>query len=324
MLLIGDIGGTNTRLVLFENNEKLKKVKERRFLSANYSTLSVAVHKFLKEENVKIDKACFGIAGPVINNRCHLTNLSWVIDAKELEEELNIPHVFLLNDLEATAYGIDRLSPHEFFVINEGKKQKGNAALICPGTGLGEAGLFWDGKKHTPFACEGGHANFAARDELEVELFYHLRKKYGHVSYERAISGPGINELYRFLVDTKKEEKIDLLEKELAANDPSMIITQKGVKQEIKVCERVMNWFVSLLGAEAGNVTLRYFALSGVYLGGGIPHNITEVLRNGEFMKGFIDKGRFRTLMKGVPVKVILNDRTAILGAAYYAYSHNK
>ena len=205
MYLIGDIGGTKTRLALIEKNKEIKTLKEEKFLSNDFTSLLTVIKKFLKNEKGKIEKACFGIAGPVREGKCQTTNLPWLVDSQEINEEMNFKNVYLLNDLEANAYGIQCLKEDEFHILNEGNpNQKGNAALISAGTGLGEAGLFWDGKKYHPFACEGSHADFAPRDELEIELFRFLRKKYGHVSYERAVSGPGLYNLYQFLIASKE------------------------------------------------------------------------------------------------------------------------
>lgn len=327
MLLVGDIGGTNTRLALFEYSTPLKQVSELRFLSCHYSSLMEAIKKFLSEEkNVKIKAASFGIAGPVRDGRCQTTNIPWVVDVKEISKELNIPSVYLLNDLEANAYGIQILKEDEFYTINKGDDNAtGNSALLAAGTGLGEAGLYFDGKKHRPFACEGGHTDFAPRNELEIELLRYLIKKFGHVSFERILSGSGIYDLYRFLVDVKKEKVDENFDREIKTHDePQIMITKKGMSGEIEICSKVLDWFISFYGAEAGNVALKFFALGGVYLGGGIAPIILEKLKQNTFLKAFTDKGRFASLMKSMPVKVILNDKAALLGAAHYGLINKK
>jgi glucokinase len=240
-------------------------------------------------------------------------------------ETFNIKDVFLINDLEANAYGIECLKEEEFLTLNEGTPQKGNACLIAAGTGLGEAGLYFNGKTYNPFACEGGHTDFAPRDDREIELLKYLQKKYGHVSYERVVSGPGIQKIYEFLIDTKVEPKIESFEKELKKHaEPQILITQKGVNKEIKGCEKAIDMFISAYGAETGNLALKMFALGGVYVGGGIAPKMVDTLQEGMFLKSFADKGRFSSLMMSMPVKVILNDKAALLGAARYAVINKK
>lgn len=320
-ILVGDIGGTNTRLSLFENTLPLKEVKEKRFLSNNYSSLLSAIKDFLEKDNIKLLAASFGIAGPVKNGKCKATNIPWIVDIEEISKELKVSKAFLLNDLQANAYGVYCLKEEDVYELNSGEKNaKGNGCILAAGTGLGEAGMFYDGKKQIPFACEGGHSDFAPRDELEIELLRFLQKKYGHVSYERILSGMGINNLYEFLVQNKIEHKSESLEKELQRHpEPQLIITKKGVNGENRACERAIEWFVSIYGAEAGNAALKFFALGGVYIGGGIAPRILEKIKRGDFMKSFADKGRFSNLLMSMPVKVILNDRASLFGAAYFA-----
>jgi glucokinase len=321
MLLVGDIGGTNTRLALFEYNKSFNLIKENRFLSNNYSSLMSAIHHFLKDEKNKIEAASFGVAGPVKNGRCQATNIPWIIDIYEIADELKISKAYLLNDLEANAYGIYLLKEKDFYVLNEGEKKSiGNACIVAAGTGLGEAGLYYDGNKFRPFACEGGHTDFGPQNDLEIELLKFLRAKYGHVSYERILSGEGIYNLYEFLIHSKIEPRIEALEKELEKHpEPQLIITKKGVNKENKICERVIDWFVSIYGAEAGNAALKFFALGGVFIGGGIAPHILDKLKEGNFMTSFSNKGRFSKMMMSMPVKIILNDRAALLGAQYFA-----
>jgi glucokinase len=317
-LLAGDIGGTKTHLALFESGNKLKIIEEDIFKSDEYSSLNAVVKKFLSNKKYPISKACFGVAGPVRKGRCYTTNLPWIIDSTELKEQLGVP-VHLLNDLEAMAYGIPELQENEVFVLNKGNIVEGNQALLAAGTGLGEAGIFWDGKQHKPFACEGGHTDFAPRDEMESMLFLHMQRKFGHVSYERIVSGPGLYSLYQFLVESKIEERIPFLEEEFKKQDPSKIISEKAINGEIKGCIRALEWFISFYGAEAGNAALKFFALSGVFIGGGIAPKILDKMKEGKFMQAFIDKGRFSSLMSSIPVKVILNQKTPLLGAAHFA-----
>ena len=321
MLLAGDIGGTNTRLALYEYQRPIKLIKEHRFLSNNFSSLSSAIKSFLKEEKGKVEAASFGVAGFVKNGRCQTTNIPWLIDINEIAKDLNVSKAYLLNDLEANAYGVECLKENELYTLNEGEiGSQGNACIVAAGTGLGEAGMFFDGKRLKPFACEGGHTDFAPQNDLEIELLKFLQKKYGHVSYERIVTGPGIYNLYEFLVENNLEPKIESLEKELKKHpEPQVIITKKGINKENKTCERVINWFISIYGAEAGNAALKFFALGGVYIGGGIAPRMIEKLKEGAFMKAFADKGRFSKLMMSMPVKIILNDRTALIGACNFA-----
>ena len=315
MILAGDIGGTNTRLALFEKNRMVGD--EKKFSSKNYLTLETIVSEFL--EGKKVEKACFGIAGPVHAGQCKATNLPWLVDSSQIRQHLQIPSVFLINDLEANAYGIQVLKKEDFFLLQKGVEQEGNQALIAAGTGLGEAGMIWDGKKHRPFACEGGHADFAPRNELEIELFLYLKKKYQHVSYERLLSGPGLLSLFQFLIDTKKETLSDTLREEMKKGDPIKIISEWGCKNKDEACIRALNWFISIYGAEAGNTALKFLALGGFYIGGGIAPKILEKMKQSAFCTSFQDKGRFKDLLASIPIWVILNDHAALLGAAHYA-----
>lgn len=309
MLLIGDIGGTKTNLALFEKKRPLKIIREEKYPSASFEGLSIILDQFLSKGE-KIEGACFGVAGPVRDGKVNATNLPWVIDAIELKKQLGIEVVYLLNDLEANAYGICTLSEKEFVTLNKGIEQKGNQGLISAGTGLGQAGLFFDGKMHTPFACEGGHTDFAPREEKEIELLRFAQKKFGHVSYERILSGPGFPLIYEFL------EKKPLV---VSEEDPAKVICDLALEQKDPTCLETVEMFVSIYGAEAGNVALKFLSLSGIYIGGGIAPKILDLLKSGPFMESFLDKGRFKDLLSTIPVKVIMNDKTALLGACEYA-----
>jgi glucokinase len=320
MILAGDIGGTKTHLALFNLSGELKSVADEKYVSHQYENLSKIVEVFLTSHRAAVEKACFGIAGPVQNGRCQATNLPWVIDARELSKGLKTPYVWLINDLEAIGYGLSCLGPDELFTLNEGKsKTLGNAALIAAGTGLGEAGLYWDGAAHRPFACEGGHTDFGPRNELEVDLLRYLRKKFDHISYERIVSGPGIYNLYRFLVDTGLEEEPDWLRKKFVNEDPPKVISEAGLKKQCKACERTLEWFISLYGSEAGNLALKLLAVGGVYVGGGIAPKILKAMQSTTFMSAFINKGRFAPLLSEMPIKIVLNDNAGLMGAGKYA-----
>jgi glucokinase len=313
-ILAGDVGGTKTHLSLFEGKNLISDAK---YPSQAHKSLLEIVQQFLSSQEKKVDAACFGVAGPVRDGRCHTTNLPWIIDSRILSRELKIRNLFLINDLEANAHGILELPEEEFSILNVGNHQMGNQALIAAGTGLGEAGIYWDGKTHHPFACEGGHTDFAPRDEIDVELWRFLKAKNPHVSYERVVSGPGFLDLFNFFIEKGYEKKPMWLKSTI--EDLPKVITEKGLRKECPVCLRTLNWFISLYGSEAGNVALKFLSLGGLYVGGGIAPKILSALKEGEFMKAFKAKGRFEELLTTVPVKVILNENTALLGAAAYA-----
>lgn len=319
-ILAGDIGGTKTHLALFENGEKRKWVADYKYKSAKYENLGEIVSQFIEMQgNPPIGTACFGIAGPIQDRKCKTTNLPWVIDADEIERQTKTDRVFLLNDLEANAYGIDCLSEEEFFTLNPGVPHKGNRALIAAGTGLGEAGIYWDGAAHHPFGSEGGHCSFAPENDLEIKLLRYLKKRYDHVSYERILSGPGFTHLYQFLIEEGYEKESEKVKKAFENEDPPRVITEMGIKNADPACQRALEMFVAIYGSETANLALQMLAVGGVYIGGGIAPKILNELGEGGFMKRFIQKGRFTSLLLGIPVKVILNENTALLGAGAYA-----
>lgn len=322
--LAADIGGTKTHLNIYQiENEKLIVVKDQKYKSHEHPNLESIVQDFLKDFNGHIERACFGIAGPIHDQVCKATNLPWVVDGKKMQKELKIDKVFLINDLEANAYGIKKLNPEDFFVLNKGEaSSKGNLALISAGTGLGEAGFYFDGKETHPFPSEGGHADFAPRDAVEIELLKYLQGKYGHVSYERILSGPGFFDLYLFYTECLKFPKCAKVESREVKSDPSRIISEAAIEGKDKTCEEVMHRFVSIYGAESGNLALKFLALGGVYIGGGIAPKILEKMKNGPFLSSFINKGRFEGVLKNIPIKVILDENTALKGAALYCFTH--
>jgi glucokinase len=318
MILAGDIGGTSTRLGLFEvKNGFTCAALEQTYPSRKYQSLTQVVSSFLEAHPSEVKEACFGVAGPVQHERVTTPNLPWEIDAASMARELNLSSVKLINDLEANAYGIAVLKPQDFMVLNEGAdKAEGNAAVISVGTGLGEAGMYWDGTRHHPFACEGGHADFAPRDELETELLQHLRARFGRVSYERVLSGPGLYRIYEFLRDTGRGEVPAELAQALCDKDPSVVISQTGLSRTYEICAQALSLFVSFYGAEAGNLALKTMATGGVYIGGGVAPKILPVMKGRNFLNAFADKGRMRPLLEAIPIKVILKEQTALLGAA--------
>ncbi len=320
-ILGGDIGGTKTHLALFPEGNFREKLFQKKYASHDHKDLLSIIRDFLSSSPLKGEaphKAGFGVAGPVIDGKCKATNLPWIIDAQQIATEFSIPHIALLNDLEANAYGIPQLHEDEIFILNEGHAETGNRALISAGTGLGEAGIIWDGTRHIPFACEGGHADFAPRDELEMELLRYLKEKYDHTSYERVISGPGIYNIYRFLADMRLEEEDPEIRRTFTVKDPPHVITELALEESDPLAERAVNWFLSLYGAEAGNTALKFLSINGLYLGGGLAPLLLPLLEKSNFMASFINKGRFSTLLQNIPVRVILNSECTLMGAGSY------
>jgi glucokinase len=321
MILAGDIGGTNTRLAfLEERGGRLTPVAEGRFASREHASLEAVLGKFIASHPLPITCSCFGIAGPVRHGRCDATNLPWLVDSNLVAHELGLGRVGLINDLEANAWGIAVLEAADFAVLNEGSSDaSGNAAIISAGTGLGEAVLYWDGKQHRPFASEGGHADFAPRTELEIELLRHLLTQHRRVSYERLVSGPGLLNIYRFLRDTGHAEEPAWLAEKMRRQDPSAVISQEALANTTPLCAQALDLFVSIYGAEAGNLALKVMATGGVFLGGGIAPKILPKLQASTFLEAYTTKGRMSPLVQSMPVRVILNDKTALLGAARFA-----
>jgi glucokinase len=317
LILAGDIGGTSTRLAYFDSAaDMLVPLIEERFPSREAGSLLEIVGRFAAGQGLAAERACFGIAGPVRYGRVRTPNLPWSVDADELAQALKLPAVQLINDLEANAFGIDLLKPHDLHVLNQGVPDPtGTIAVVSAGTGLGEALAYWDGTAHRPLCSEGGHADFAPRNELETELLLFLRAEHGRVSTERVVSGPGLRNIYRFLRDARHVPETPAVADAMRQDDPSAVITRTALAGECTLCSQVLDLFVSLYGAEAGNVALRTLATGGVYLGGGIAPKIIEQLKGSGFMLAFNTKGRLSPLLESIPVRVILNDRTALLGA---------
>jgi glucokinase len=318
MILAGDTGGTSTRLALVEvKGGALRIVTAAVFPSRDHTGLDEIVAKFAVSAPVPISHACFGVPGPVEDGRVATTNLPWIVEAKPLETVLDGAQVWLINDLEANAHGIAALGSGDLARISPGAPRSlGNAAVISAGTGLGEAGLAWDGRRHHPFATEGGHADFAPVDELQIELLRFLMRELGHVSVERVCSGPGLHNIYRFLRDTNRAEEPPWLREAIAGHDPAAVISKMALAGRSELCARALDLMVSIYGAEAGNLALKVMARGGVYLGGGIPPRILPRLRDALFLEAFRGKGRLRPLLERMPIHVILNDQAALLGAA--------
>ena len=318
MILAGDIGGTHARLAFFEaSNGRLNLVNEEAFPSRDYPGLEEIVSNFVHKKSMGVDAACFGIAGPVRNGRAQVSNLPWVVESSRLASELNLRSTFLINDLEANAWGIGGLDRSDSKVLNAGAScAQGNQAVIAAGTGLGEAGMFWDGKQHQVFACEGGHGDFGPRNALEVELLRYLMDKFGRVSCERVLSGPGLVNIYNFLRDTGRGEEPQWLAEKLAAGDAAATISKAGLDGTSPLCEQALDMFVSIYGAEAGNLALKLFATGGVFVSGGIAPKILPKITGKSFLDAFVDKGRMRPLLEAIPVYVVLNENIGLFGAA--------
>jgi glucokinase len=323
MILAGDIGGTHTRLAFFDVVDgRFSLVSASVFPSREYSGLDEIVAKFVYTANLRPDTACFGIAGPVRNGRVEASNLPWLIEAKRLADELKVKKAVLINDLEANAWGIPALDAKDVVELNHVKEPPvGNQAVIAAGTGLGEAGMYWDGLQHHVFASEGGHGDFAPRNQLEVDLFNYLRTRFGHVSYERIVSGPGLVNVFNFLRDTGHGTPPQWLIDEMAHSDPAAAISRAAIDSKCALSEQALDLFVSIYGAEAGNLALKIMATGGVYLGGGIAPKMLAKLSGPLFMQAFTGKGRMQALLESMPVRLITNDQIALLGAARCAQS---
>jgi len=322
MILAGDIGGTKTNLGLYEiENGALLPHHLQSFPSRHYTGLEIIVQEFLSTAKGPLAAACFGVAGPVIEGRSVTPNLPCVVDAHQLAQMLNLKSVALINDLEATGYGVAELQSEEMVCLNEGEKTQGNAALVAAGTGLGIAGMFWDGNRHLPSASEGGHMDFAPRNQLEIELLQYLLAQYGRVSVERVVSGPGLFNIYRFLRSAGYAVESAAIAERLAHEDPSAVIAGAALAGQCELCIKALDMFTEIYGATTGNVALLLKATGGVYVGGGIAPKIIEKLKGGAFIKAFAQKGRLSPLIAAIPVRVILNDKTALRGAARFAAS---
>lgn len=321
MILAGDVGGTHTRLAFFEQRDgRLESVAEHIYPSAGHASLDDIVAEFLASRKYHADAAAIGVAGPVRDGICRATNLPWIVDARKLAQRTGLVRVALINDLEANGYGIATLAPEDFATLQAGAPDaKGNCAVVSPGTGLGEGSIFWDGKRNLPMASEGGHSSFAPSNSLQDELLQHLRAQFGHVSWERVLSGPGLFNLYKFLRDTGRGEEPKELAEKLKGQDPSPIISQAGLDGSSALCVKALELFVDLFGSECGNMGLKAMATGGVYLGGGIAPRILPKLKSPQFIAAFLEKGRLRPLLETMAIRVILNDRTALRGAALRA-----
>lgn len=318
--LAGDIGGTKTRLAIIEvDGAQVRIEREAEYPSRDYAAFADLLAHFLADAGPS-RHAAFGVAGPVRGRVVQATNLPWRIDADVLQRQFGLAHCTLLNDLEATAYGLPALGADDLLTLQAGAPDaSGNAAVIAAGTGLGEAGLFWDGQCHRPFATEGGHASFSPGDELEMSLLRYLQQQYRHVSWERVVSGMGLFSLHEFLCLHRRIAMPQWLAYEMRDGDAAAAIAGAALSGRDKICSETLDWFVRLYGAEAGNLALKVMSKGGLYLGGGIAPKILPLLQGGAFLDAFLNKGRMRPLLEAMPVRVVLNDRAALYGPALRA-----
>jgi glucokinase len=315
----GDIGGTKTRLAIIGvDGTRLQIEREHTYASRDFALFEELLGEFLQGSDTPV-RAAFGIAGPVHARVAQTTNLPWRIDADTLQAKFGFQYCALLNDLEATAIGLPALGKEDLLTLHAGAPNaSGNQAVIAAGTGLGEAGLFWDGLRHHSFSTEGGHASFSPGNDMEIALLKNMQQRLQHVSWERIVSGPGLVSLHGFLCQQRGAPLPDWLQNEMHHGDAAAIIADAALNERDGLCVEALDWFVRLYGAEAGNLALKVMARGGLYLGGGIAPKILPRLQNGRFLDSFFNKGRMRPLLEAMPVKVILNDRTALYGPALH------
>ncbi|WP_344973460.1 glucokinase [Compostibacter hankyongensis] len=321
-VLAGDVGGTKTNLALFRMHRlHAEAVHQTSYPSRSYDSLTAIIKQFLADfPHTMPDRVCIGVAGPVLKGKVDLTNLSWELDSRDIRKATGIGEVALINDLESTAYGLAALQESDLFAIREGDFDNGgNMAILAPGTGLGEAGLFWNGQTYHPFATEGGHCDFAPRTDQDMALLQHLQEKFDVVSWEHVVSGPGIFNIYTYLREAEKREEPRWLTEALKkAGDPTAVISEAAAAEKAPICREAMRLFVRYLAHEACNLVLKLKASGGLFLGGGIPPKITNMLLEERFYTHYRHCDRMQSLVESVPICVIQNDKTALLGAAYY------
>lgn len=322
MLLAGDIGGTKTELAIFSRDAGPRKPLARaEFPSGQYPSLVAILRAFLSGRDLPVEHACLAVAGPVVAGKSKITNLSWIVDLRGLQQELALPTVTLINDLQAIALAVPILTHDEFTTLNEGEALPGGAiAVIAPGTGMGQAFLTWTGTRYQAHPSEGGHADFAPTNAVEIALLEYLKQRFPHVSVERVCSGRGLPNIYDYLRDSGyAPESGEVAGKLASAEDRAPIITEHALHatNPCALCLAAVDIFVTIFGAAAGNLALNVLSTGGVYLAGGIPPRILPVLRDGRFMEAFVQKGRLSELLGRMPVRVVLS-RAALLGAANY------
>jgi glucokinase len=321
VILAGDVGGTKCNIALFaEKDGKLHDVFRQRFASKDFARFDLIIKEFIRQAaphltDNKVRAAGFGVAGPVINNRIHATNLPWVIDADSLLKEIGVKTIALMNDLGATGHSLDHLPAEDFVVLNQGTPVPGaTRALLGAGTGLGQSILFWDGNRYRVVPSEGGHSDFAPHTDEQIELLKFMRKRYPQVSWELILSGRGFRTIHEFLSSSVKHPVFDDPDA-----DPAPFITKAGLSKECPVCVQTLDLWTAIYGAEAGNLALKVLALGGVYVAGGIAVKILPKMQDGTFFNAFRDKWHFAELLSNVPVSVVLNESAPLIGAAYEA-----
>jgi glucokinase len=321
VILAADIGGTNARLGLFEvSGTRLRMVAADTYPSRQHASLEEIVERFMTRQPAAPKRACFAVAGPVSDGHAVATNLAWSVEARRLGHVVGLKDVELINDLEAVAYGLGELEASDVAVLHPGAPGgEGNRAIIAAGTGLGEAGAYWDGREHHPFGSEGGHTDFGPRTPDELELLTRLLMKFERVSYERAVSGSGLHEIYTFLRDRSGRPEPAWLTQEFAQEPPPVVVVRNALDGRSALCLEAVDRFVSIYGAEAGNLALKIMARGGVWIAGGIAPRILPRMREPAFLEAFFAKGRMRPLLETMAVRVILNDKVGLLGAARYA-----
>lgn len=319
-VLAGDVGGTKTILAIFDSENCFRPIREEKYPTNQFSNLETICAQFLSESREKIASVCIGMAGPVLDGHVKATNINWEADEHDLSRFLNIKNVKLINDLQALAFSIPVLRAEDICTIYEGESRPhANIALVAPGTGLGEGFLFWDGAHYHPISSEGGHTDFAPRNEQEIGLLRHLLKKYDHVSYERIASGLGICEIFEYLLALDHYPIPDQIQEARQNGDLAAVISNCALEKKHEICIKTMDFFVSTLANEASNLALRFLAYGGVYLGGGIPPKILPLLLSDNFIQNYKDKGRLTNILEKMPVRVILNAQAGLIGAARYA-----
>ncbi|MES9991535.1 MAG: glucokinase [Candidatus Thiodiazotropha sp.] len=322
-ILAADIGGTNTRLALYQTapGSTLDLLLQTTYSSQSHPSFEAVLQRFMAQNRAtEIEAACFGIAGPVIDQVCEATNLPWRVSATEINDQFSFKQTYLINDLEANAWGIESLDESDFVTLAPGAENPvGNRSIIAAGTGLGEAGLYWDGERHHPFPSEGGHSDFSPITPLEIKLLQSLQKSHEQVSWEDLVSGPGIEAIYDHLLQAQNTPTPPWLGDEMERIGRAPAISEAAIRTTDPLCREALEIFTRLYAREAGNHALKIMATGGVYLGGGIAPKILPMLREDIFIQAFLAKGPMRKIMEAMPVKVILNDKTALMGAANYA-----
>jgi glucokinase len=322
LVLAADVGGTKTNMALFRiTNNKMEVVREHTFKSAIHSSMEEIIAKFKAQGNEVFHSVSLAIAGPVYKGKAHGTNLPWDVEEESIRKAFNLEEVYLLNDLEANAYGLSALEGKDLLPLYEGDPTGvGNIAIISPGTGLGEAGMYFDGTNFHPFATEGGHCDFAPQNELDVEMLHYLQRNYDHVSWERLISGPGILHIFQFFRYVKKMEVPAWLDEAMEAGELGHAISKGAMEDSCEVCQATIDLFLRYLAEESGNLILKFKATGGLYIGGGIVPDLIGELDVASFLRYLQNSGRMEHLLKQVPVSVIMNEKTALLGAAFYGF----